>query len=153
MLLKKLLCEDEVIGEIIHIDWTEPVGFWHFAHSYVRGDWAEESVSAPSLMTKCCHDVDILMWLLCWSHYKEKRVEGDGMGGAMTGSKPTHAGTPGKGVRRKPHFPAEVMSTGTLTHFRKKNKPKKAGDATNCLSCAAEPECMTIRPQNRLLQN
>ena len=36
ILLRKLLLEDDVIGDILSIEHTEPVGWWHFAHSYVR---------------------------------------------------------------------------------------------------------------------
>lgn len=36
ILLRKLLLEDGVIGEILSMEHTEPVGWWHFAHSYVR---------------------------------------------------------------------------------------------------------------------
>jgi predicted dehydrogenase len=36
MLLRKLLLEDKIIGEIMSIEHTEPVGWWHFSHSYVR---------------------------------------------------------------------------------------------------------------------
>jgi predicted dehydrogenase len=36
ILLRKLLLEDEAIGEIVSIEHTEPVGWWHFSHSYVR---------------------------------------------------------------------------------------------------------------------
>lgn len=36
MLLRKLLVEDKVIGEVMSINHTEPVGWWHFTHSYVR---------------------------------------------------------------------------------------------------------------------
>ena len=36
MLLRELLLEDKVIGEVISVEHTEPVGWWHFAHSYVR---------------------------------------------------------------------------------------------------------------------
>lgn len=36
MLLRKLLLDDRVIGEILSIEHTEPVGWWHFSHSYVR---------------------------------------------------------------------------------------------------------------------
>ena len=36
MLLRQLLLEDEVIGEVLSIEHTEPVGYWHFSHSYVR---------------------------------------------------------------------------------------------------------------------
>ncbi|KAI5858594.1 hypothetical protein BZA05DRAFT_381810 [Tricharina praecox] len=60
MLLHKLLVEDEVVGEVVNINHTEPVGYWHFAHSYVRGNWRN---GAPSLLTKCCHDIDLLLWL------------------------------------------------------------------------------------------
>ena len=38
MLLRKLLLEDDVIGDVISIEHTEPVGWWHFSHSYVRYD-------------------------------------------------------------------------------------------------------------------
>lgn len=36
MLLRKLLLEDEVVGDVLSIEHTEPVGYWHFSHSYVR---------------------------------------------------------------------------------------------------------------------
>ena len=36
ILLRKLLLEDDAIGDILSIEHTEPVGYWHFAHSYVR---------------------------------------------------------------------------------------------------------------------
>lgn len=36
MLLRKLLLEDEIIGDVLSIEHAEPVGWWHFAHSYVR---------------------------------------------------------------------------------------------------------------------
>jgi Predicted dehydrogenases and related proteins len=39
MLLRKLLLKDRVIGDVLSVVHTEPVGWWHFAHSYVRGNW------------------------------------------------------------------------------------------------------------------
>lgn len=36
LLLRRLLLEDKVIGDIVSVEHTEPVGWWHFAHSYVR---------------------------------------------------------------------------------------------------------------------
>jgi len=36
MLLRRLLLEEKVIGEVMSINHTEPVGWWHFTHSYVR---------------------------------------------------------------------------------------------------------------------
>jgi hypothetical protein len=43
---------------------VEPVGYYHFAHSYVRGNWGEENKSSFSLMTKCCQYV---AFTPCWS--------------------------------------------------------------------------------------
>ncbi|KAI5788391.1 hypothetical protein EDC01DRAFT_707704 [Geopyxis carbonaria] len=63
-LLHKLVVADAAVGDVVNVQHTEPVGNWHFAHSYVRGNWKRESESAPSLLTKCCHDIDLLLWLL-----------------------------------------------------------------------------------------
>lgn len=48
------------LGKLIEINHTEQVGFWHFAHSYVRGNWRNTDVSAPMIMAKSCHDLDLL---------------------------------------------------------------------------------------------
>ena len=54
------LLEAEAIGQIVGIQRLEPVGWWHFAHSYVRGNWRRTADCGPLLLTKACHDVD---WL------------------------------------------------------------------------------------------
>ena len=61
--IKKLL-EEKAIGEAVSIVHTENVGYWHYAHSYVRGNWHKEKDASPMILAKCCHDMDILCWLL-----------------------------------------------------------------------------------------
>ena len=60
--LKNLL-DSGVIGDICSIQHLEPVGYWHQAHAFVRGNWAKEAASAPMLMSKACHDLDWLRYL------------------------------------------------------------------------------------------
>ncbi|KAJ5916304.1 Oxidoreductase N-terminal [Penicillium tannophilum] len=119
-LLRKLLLEDRVIGDIVSLEHTEPVGWWHFSHSYVRGNWRRATAKGDgSLLTKSCHDIDFILWLLC-SPVSTENAQEEGL---------------------KPHFPRSISSAGSLTQFRRKRKPVEAGDATNCLSCPAEKDC------------
>lgn len=36
MLLRRLVREEGVVGDVLSVEHTEPVGWWHFSHSYVR---------------------------------------------------------------------------------------------------------------------
>lgn len=52
------------IGDIISIQCTEHVSYHHLAVSYIRGKWGnEEKCGAPMLLAKCCHDLDLMIWL------------------------------------------------------------------------------------------
>ena len=61
--LKKAL-EDGVIGEITNINHIEGVGNIHMSHSFVRGNWRRKDESTPMILAKCCHDTDLLQWLI-----------------------------------------------------------------------------------------
>jgi hypothetical protein len=80
-----------------------------------RGDWRKASTSAPSLLTKSCHDIDLLLWILC--------------------------SPPSSKTTEPVHLPSQITSSGALLYFHKRQKPVAAGSATNCLSCNFEPSC------------
>ncbi len=61
--IKAMLDQNE-IGEIKTVNAVENIAYWHYAHSYVRGNWRREDESSPSILAKCCHDMDILRWLI-----------------------------------------------------------------------------------------
>ena len=51
------------LGGIVSVDWRENLVYWHFAHSYVRGNWGNTARAGPMILTKCCHDLDLLVWI------------------------------------------------------------------------------------------
>ncbi|MBQ7689543.1 MAG: Gfo/Idh/MocA family oxidoreductase [Clostridia bacterium] len=61
--IKEIIASGQ-IGEIVSINHTENVGYFHFAHSFVRGNWRDENTSAPSILAKCCHDLDLIAWFM-----------------------------------------------------------------------------------------
>jgi predicted dehydrogenase len=60
--LKGLLDSGE-IGQLAAISHSENIGYWHFAHSFVRGNWRSAVGGSPLVLAKSCHDMDILLWL------------------------------------------------------------------------------------------
>ena len=60
--------KDELVtgkyGKIVTMNLTENVGFWHQAHSFVRGSWAVTETSTPMIIAKCCHDLDLICWFM-----------------------------------------------------------------------------------------
>ncbi len=52
------------IGDLINIQCNENVTYWHFCHSYVRGFWRNSKETSPLILAKCCHDLDLLYWMV-----------------------------------------------------------------------------------------
>ena len=57
--LQRLL-DSGAIGDLVSVEHLEPIGWWHFAHSFVRGNWRRADESSFLLLAKCVHDID---WL------------------------------------------------------------------------------------------
>ena len=88
------------VGEVMVVDHRENVAFWHQAHSFVRGNWGNSTRSAPMILAKSCHDMDILVWLL------GRRVEKLSSFGALTHFRPDQApeGAPERCTDGCPHW-------------------------------------------------
>ncbi len=52
------------LGDIITISHRENVSYWHMAHSFVRGNWRNSDITSPMILAKCCHDMDLLYWII-----------------------------------------------------------------------------------------
>lgn len=51
------------VGEIINIQSTEHVSYHHMGVAFIRGKWARETdCFSTMLMSKCCHDLDLITW-------------------------------------------------------------------------------------------
>ena len=44
------------IGDVVSICANENVGYWHQAHSFVRGNWRNSQQTSPMILQKSCHD-------------------------------------------------------------------------------------------------
>ena len=62
--IKKSIVDGD-IGDVINIQTVENVSYHHLSTSYVRGKWANSKKCHTSmLLAKCCHDLDLMMWLM-----------------------------------------------------------------------------------------
>lgn len=69
------LLDSGAIGQLVSIDHTENVVYWHEAHSFVRGNWHNRKETAPMILAKCCHDLDLLQY---FAHSKCKYISSMG---------------------------------------------------------------------------
>ena len=79
------IIDSGAIGRLVAINWTEPVGYWHQAHSYVRGNWRNTEISAPMILAKSCHDLDLIQF------YAKSRCKSVSSIGDLTFFKPENA--------------------------------------------------------------
>lgn len=56
----KQMIDSGVIGRVHNIQLLEPIGYWHMAHSFVRGNNRNDTGSSFILLSKSCHDIDLL---------------------------------------------------------------------------------------------
>ncbi len=60
----KGLVDSGAVGRLLTVSLNECIGYYHFAHSYVRGNWRSGALSSPAILAKSSHDMDILHWLI-----------------------------------------------------------------------------------------
>ncbi len=81
----KEIVDSQKYGPVISVSHTENVGVDRMTHCYVRGIFSSTEKSSPMFLSKCCHDVDALLWItgkhvakissfgnLCW--FKESNA-------------------------------------------------------------------------------
>ncbi|WP_033338264.1 Gfo/Idh/MocA family protein [Catenuloplanes japonicus] len=81
----KRVVDEGTLGDVMSVEHLEPVGWWHFAHSFVRGSWRREDESAPMLLAKSCHDLD---WI---SYVTGRRIERVSSFGGLRHFRPENA--------------------------------------------------------------
>ena len=119
--LKKLISEGE-IGDVVSIQHLEPVEHIHMSHSFVRGNWGNSKKSNPMILSKSCHDTDILRWIIdkpctrvsSFGSLKLFRIE-------MAPEGSTHRCTQGCKVERECPFSAQKIyleRRGWLQHLK-----------------------------------
>lgn len=60
----KEMIEEGKVGKVLSVHHTECVGHVHQSHSFVRGNWGNAEESSCMILQKCCHDMDIMQWLV-----------------------------------------------------------------------------------------
>ena len=144
--IKKLI-EEKAIGDIVSIVHSENVAYWHYAHSYVRGNWHRSEDSSPMILAKCCHDMDMLAWLTGsrlkrissygdLRYFKEENApEGSPErctdGCPVSGTCPYYA--PALYLSNDGKWPTAITSLGTGESMEKRKKALEEGPYGKCV--------------------
>ncbi len=85
--IKKLeeLIAEGVLGKLLAIDHLERVGFWHQAQAYVRIQKMYSDTQHPTILAKCCHDLDLIQ------HFAGARCKTVSSVGGLTHFRPENA--------------------------------------------------------------
>ena len=59
----KELAADPRVGRLLSVKQVEKVGKDRMTHTFVRGPWNKAEMNTSVFFTKCCHDVDFVLWL------------------------------------------------------------------------------------------
>lgn len=57
------IVENGELGEIVSINHVEGVGIERMTHAFVRGLWRRTDETNPMILSKACHDLDLMVWL------------------------------------------------------------------------------------------
>lgn len=60
----KTLIQNGAIGDVLSVEQSENVSYHHYMLSFVRGNWRKEEETSSIILQKCCHDLDIMYWLI-----------------------------------------------------------------------------------------
>lgn len=63
-LLYRLIHQEKAIGDLVTVNHIEPIGLWRFSQNFVRGSWKNSKDSTFMLMSKACHDIDWLLYMI-----------------------------------------------------------------------------------------
>ena len=62
--IRRRLADGE-IGRVLNIQTNEHVSYHHMAVGFIRGKWnRKDRCHSSMLLAKCCHDLDIIAWML-----------------------------------------------------------------------------------------
>jgi predicted dehydrogenase len=61
--IRQMILDGE-IGEVVSLRTLEAVSYHHMATGFVRDRWNRAAESGPMMLTKCCHDLDIIAWMM-----------------------------------------------------------------------------------------
>ncbi len=57
------ILSDKRFGKLLSLHHEVNAGIDRYVHTFVRGLWSREEESSPLILSKCCHDLDLLLYI------------------------------------------------------------------------------------------